>query len=68
MVVQVASFQISDRSTNYQVSKNSMYPRKNGPYPSKHVRLREMFYKEKYLSLEKFIPMERFANHYKIVF
>ena len=36
----------------------------NSPYPSKHIRLREMFHKEKYLSLEKVIPMDKFANHY----
>ena len=36
-------------SLNYQMSKNSPYPIKNGPYPSINVRLREMFHKEKYL-------------------
>ena len=41
---------------------------KNGRYPSKHVRLREMFHKEKYLSLEKVISIDKFANHYKMVF
>ena len=50
------------------MSKNGSYPIKNGPYPSKNVRLHEMFHKEKYLSLEKVIPMEKFANHYKMVF
>ena len=34
-------------------------------YPSKHVCLREMFPKEKYLSLEKVIPIDKFANHSK---
>ena len=28
----------------------------------------EMFHKENYLSLEKVIPMDKFANHYKMVF
>ena len=37
---------------------------KHGAYPSKHVRLCEMFHKEKYLSLEKVIPMDKFANQY----
>ena len=49
-------------------SKNGPYPSKNGPYTSKHVRLHEMFHKENYLSLEKVIPMDKFANHYKMVF
>ena len=40
----------------------------NGLYPSKHVRLRGICHKEKYLSLEKVIPMDKFANHYKMVF
>ena len=31
-------------------------------------RLREMFHKENYLSLEKVTPMDKFANHYKMVF
>ena len=60
-IAQVANFQISDRTTNYQMSKN-------GPYPSKHVHLCEMFHKENYLSLKKVIPMDKFANHYIIVF
>ena len=38
---------------------------KNGAYPSKHVRLLEIFHKEKYLSLEKVILIAKFANHYK---
>ena len=62
------NFRISDRTTNYQMSKNGPNPSKNGPYPSKHVCLREMFHKENYLSLEKVIPMDKFANHYKMVF
>ena len=41
---------------------------KNGPYPSKHVHLCEMFHKENYLSLEKALPIDKFANHYKMVF
>ena len=49
-------------------SKTGPYPIKNGPYPSKHVRLQEMFHKEKYLSLEKVILMEKFTNHYEMVF
>ena len=57
----VANFRISDRTINYQISKN-------GPNPSKHVCLREMLRKENYLSLEKVIPMDKFANHYKMVF
>ena len=28
----------------------------------------KIFHKEKYLSLEKAIPMAKFANHYKTVF
>ena len=32
---------------------------KNGPYLSKHVCLREMFHKEKYLSLEKVILIDK---------
>ena len=50
------------------MSKNGPNPSKNGLYPSKHVHLREMFHKENYLSLEKVIPMDKFANHYKMVF
>ena len=50
------------------MSKNGPYLIKNGPYPSIHVRLREIFHKEKYLSQEKVILMEKFANHYKMVF
>ena len=38
---------------------------KNGPYPSKHVCLHETFHKEKYLSLEKVMLIDKFANHYK---
>ena len=60
-LAKVANFRISDRSTNYQMSKN-------GGYPSKHVPLCEMFHKEKYLSLEEVIPIDKFANHYKMVF
>ena len=40
---------------------------KNGPYPSKQVCFREMFHKDKYLSLEKVILINKFANHYKTV-
>ena len=47
------------------MSKNGPNPRKNSPYPSKHVRLREMFHTENYLSLEKVTPIDKFANHYK---
>ena len=47
------------------MSKNGPYPNKHGPYPNKHIRLHKMFHKEKYLSLQKVIPMEKFANHYK---
>ena len=50
------------------MSKNGPNPSKNSPYPSKHVRLREMFHTENYLSLEKVTPMDKFANHYKMVF
>ena len=49
------------------MSKNGQDVIKNSLYLSKHIGLREMFYKEKYLSLEKVIPMEKFANHYKMV-
>ena len=28
----------------------------------------KIFHKEKYLSLEKVIPMAKFANHYKTIF
>ena len=48
------------------MSKNGPNPSKTGPYPNKHVCLREMFHIENYLSLEKVIPMDKFANHYKI--
>ena len=41
---------------------------KNGPYLSKHIHLREIFHKEKYLSLEKVILIDKLANHYKMVF
>ena len=41
---------------------------KNSGYSSKHVRLREMFHKEKYLSLEEVISIDKFANHCKMVF
>ena len=41
---------------------------KNGGYPSKQVCLCEMFHKEKYFSLEKIIPIDKFANHYKMDF
>ena len=37
---------------------------KNGGYPSKRIHLCEIFHKEKYLSLEKVIPIAKFANHY----
>ena len=67
-VAKVASFQISDRTTIYQMSKTGPYPSKHGAYPSKHVRLRETFHKEKYLSLQKVIPMDKFVNYYKVVF
>ena len=50
------------------MSKNGPYPIKNSPYLSKQVRLLEMFHNEQDLSLEKVIPMEKFANHYKMVF
>ena len=50
------------------MSKNGPNPSKNGPYPNKQVCLREMFYKENNLSLEKVIPMDKFANRYKMVF
>ena len=36
--------------------------------PTKYVHLCEIFHKEKYLSLDKVIPMDTFANHYKMVF
>ena len=49
------------------MSKNGLNPSKNGPYPSKHVSLREMFHKENYLSLEKIVPLDNLANHYKMV-
>ena len=51
-----------------QMSKNGPNPSKNGLYPRKHIGLPEMFHKENYLSLEKVIPMDKFANHYKMVF
>ena len=38
---------------------------KNGAYSSKLIRLHEIFYKEKYLSIEKVILMAKFANQYK---
>ena len=41
---------------------------KNSAYPSKHVCLCTTFHKEKYLSLDKIIPMDNFPNHYKTVF
>ena len=41
-VVLFTNFWISTRTTNYQSSKN-------GAYSSKHVRLREIFHKVKYL-------------------
>ena len=50
------------------MSKNGPYPSKHGAYPSKHVRLPEIFHNEKYLSLEKVIPMDKFVNHYKMGF
>ena len=48
-------------------SHNQLSNEQNCPYPSKHVGLRKMFHKEKYLSLEKVIPMDKFANQYKMV-
>ena len=48
------------------MTKNGPNPSKNDPYPNKHVCLREMFHKENYLSLEKVIPMDKFADHYKM--
>ena len=47
------------------MSKNGPNLSKNGLYPSKHVRLCVMFHIENYLSLEKVIPMDKFANHLK---
>ena len=44
--------------------KIGVNPSKNSPYPSKHVCLHEMLHKENYLSLEKVIPMYKFANQY----
>ena len=66
-IASVANFRISDHTTNYQMRKNSLNPSKNSPYPRKHDHLRVMFHKENYLSLEKVIPMDKFANHYKMV-
>ena len=57
------SCQFSDIGSHNQLSNEQ-----NGPNPSKHIRLHEMFHKENYLSLEKVIPMDKFANHYKMVF
>ena len=51
-------FQISDHTSNYQVSKN-------GAYPSKFIRLSEIFHKEKYLLPEKNYPDGMFANQHK---
>ena len=64
------SCQFSDIGSHNQLSNEQNGPNlsKNGPYPSKHVCLREMFHKENYLSLEKVLPMDKFANHYKMVF
>ena len=64
----VVNFWISDRTTNYKISKNGQNLSKNNPYPKKQVCLREMFHKVNYLSLEKVILMDKFANHYKMVF
>ena len=49
------------------MSKNSAYPSKHGANLSKHVHLYKIFHKEKYLSMEKVIPMAKFTN-YKSVF
>ena len=46
VIRQVASFWISDRTANYQISKNNAYP-------NKHVRLHKIFRNKKYLPLEK---------------
>ena len=46
VLAQVTSFQISDRTANYQMSKSSAYPSKSGACPNIHVRLYEIFYKE----------------------
>ena len=65
------SCQFSDIGSHNQLSneqKQSVSEQTRSVYPSKHICLCEMFYKEKYLSLEKVIPMEKFANHYKMVF
>ena len=64
------SCQFSDIESYNQLSneQNGPNPSKNGPYPNKHVCLREIFHKENYLSLEKVIPMDKFANHYKMGF
>ena len=64
------SNQFSDIGSHNQLSneQNGPNPRKNCPYPSKHIRLREMFHTENYLSLEKVTPIDKFANHYKMVF
>ena len=37
---------------------------KNGPNPSKNVRLRELFHK-KLLTTRESYTMDKFANHYK---
>ena len=64
------SCQFSDIELHNQLSneQNGPNPTKNGPHPSKHICLHEMFHKENYLSLEKVILMDKFANHYKMVF
>ena len=64
------SCQFSDIGSHNQLSNEQKrsQSKQNGPYSSKHVRLCEMFHKENYLSLEKVIPMDNFANHYKMVF
>ena len=57
-IAYVASFWISDCTTNYQMSKN-------GAYPSKRIRLYKIFHKEKVLVNEEVKPVAKFANLYK---
>ena len=40
---------------------------KNSVYPSKYVCLHKIFHKEKYLQLEKAVPMAKSVNQYMIV-
>ena len=49
-------------------SHNQLSNEQKRAYPSKHVCLCKILHKEKDLSLDKVVMMDKFANHYKTIF